>query len=242
MSDTIPQPININVICFTQSQARNVYLAAAGCSVLEPTVGTPIPTPVTAETETVPGNALTGAAVSVAADKSAPLADAEASPPVSEDVELDADGHPWSEDLHASTKGKTKDGLWRMKPGQTRPDRVPGYLPPEAEEVLAEPDTAEPDTAEPDDDFAEFEAAAAKQKAEAAAAAENTPEREWTDADLSALCNQAAQKLGDPTPVKELIAKFVKEDDVAHSRNIAADDRPDFVAAVEKAAEIEFAG
>ena len=35
--------------------------------------------------------------------------------------ELDADGWPWSADLHAASKGKTGQGLWRMKVGVTRP-------------------------------------------------------------------------------------------------------------------------
>lgn len=44
-----------------------------------------------------------------------------------EETELDAEGWPWSDDLHASSKSRTKDGLWRMKPGVTRPDPKPGY-------------------------------------------------------------------------------------------------------------------
>ncbi len=47
--------------------------------------------------------------------------------PTDGDAELDAHGHPWSADLHASTKGKTKEGLWRMKPGAVRPDPKPGF-------------------------------------------------------------------------------------------------------------------
>jgi hypothetical protein len=42
-------------------------------------------------------------------------------------VELDAHGHPWSADLHAASKGKTTQGLWRMKVGKRRPDPAPGY-------------------------------------------------------------------------------------------------------------------
>ena len=40
---------------------------------------------------------------------------------------LDAHGHPWSADLHASSKSKTKDGLWHMKAGVARPEPAPGY-------------------------------------------------------------------------------------------------------------------
>lgn len=39
-------------------------------------------------------------------------------------VDLDADGHPWSPELHAATKTKTQAGLWRMKVGVKRPDPV----------------------------------------------------------------------------------------------------------------------
>lgn len=40
---------------------------------------------------------------------------------------LDADGHPWSAEMHSATKNITKGGLWRMKVGVTRPDPMPGY-------------------------------------------------------------------------------------------------------------------
>lgn len=42
-------------------------------------------------------------------------------------VELDTAGWPWTAELHASSKSKTKDGLWRMKVGVSRPDPKPGY-------------------------------------------------------------------------------------------------------------------
>lgn len=42
-------------------------------------------------------------------------------------VEIDTDGWPWSPDLHSTTKGKTKDGLWRMKVGVKRPASKPGF-------------------------------------------------------------------------------------------------------------------
>lgn len=44
-----------------------------------------------------------------------------------ESGELDADGWPWDETLHASSKSKTSKGLWRMKVGVGRPDPKPGY-------------------------------------------------------------------------------------------------------------------
>lgn len=42
-------------------------------------------------------------------------------------VELDADGWPWSADLHSATKTKTSKSLWRMKVGVKRPDPKPGF-------------------------------------------------------------------------------------------------------------------
>jgi len=86
-----------------------------------------------------------------------------------------------------------------------------------------------------DDEFAAFRnAAAAAAPAEAGA-------RSWTDADLSALCNQAAVASGAPEKVKVIITKFVG-DEVAHSRNIPADKREEFALEVEAAFGITYAG
>ena len=169
------------------------------------------------------------------------------------DVEIDAHGHPWSADLHASTKGKTKDGLWRLKVGATRPDPLPGFPKGEAPTGTSnggadsgQPSSAStapapsPDSSDDDDEFAAFRAA--NSASEAASAASAAPAREYTDADLSALCNQAATKLGDPAPVKAIIAPFVPEGQVPHSRNIPAERRAEFVKAVEDKAGIKFAG
>lgn len=41
--------------------------------------------------------------------------------------QVDAHGWPWSADLHASTRNLTKEGLWRMKVGVSRPDPKPGF-------------------------------------------------------------------------------------------------------------------
>lgn len=165
-------------------------------------------------------------------------------------VDIDAHGHPWSEDLHASTKGKTKDGLWRLKPGASRPDPLPGFpkeeagnggtgtASPSAPEPSAEAATtgdAGPAPADEDDEFAAFASAANEAAAE-------KPARSWSDADLSKLCNQAAQALGGPDKIRELIAKYVPEGSTAHSRNILEEDREDFAQSVESAAGIEFAG
>lgn len=167
-----------------------------------------------------------------------------------DDGTVDAHGWPWSPDLHASTKGMTKDGLWRMKVGVTRPDPKPGFpigdtgTASTGEESNA-PATAPAETASPieeDDEFAAFRQASEKLEAKDAEAKASIPARKWTDADLGALCNQAAVKLGDPGPVKAIIAEFVPAGEVAHSRNIPDEKRAEFAAAVEAKAGIEFAG
>lgn len=198
-----------------------------------------------------------------AGEQQAP-AGAEASPPANEPIaegERDAHGHLWHADLHASTRTKTKDGLWRMKVGVTRPDPVPGYpkedasgatgtsqetpTPSATSQIATEPANGQPDTSnagEEDDEFAAFRAAAAASEATDQAAAASVPERQYSDADLGALCNQAAVKLGDPNPIKEIIARFIPEGQVSHSRNIPAERRAEFVKAVEEKAGISFAG
>lgn len=174
----------------------------------------------------------------------------------SADGVLDAGGHPWSADLHASTKGVTKDGFWRMKVGVSRPANAPGF-PKETGGTgtastgagspatgTAASTTAGPATSavEDEDEFAAFRAAADKQAGTDAAAAASVPARKWTDADLGALCNQAAVKLGDPAPVKAIIEQFAAAGETPHSRNIPDDKREMFAKAVEAKAEITFAG
>jgi len=185
-------------------------------------------------------------------------------PEAADDAVLDAHGWPWSAELHASTKGTTKDGLWRMKVGVTRPAPKPGFpVTTETPFVTSTPSPAtlaadiameavgsslieEPASADvsqdEDDEFAAFRAAAAKADANDEAAKANVPARSYSDADLGMLCNQAAVKMGDPLPIKDMIAVHVPEGEVVHSRNIPADQRAAFVAAVEAKAGIEFAG
>jgi hypothetical protein len=183
-----------------------------------------------------------------------------AASPSDDGGEVDAHGHPWSADLHASTKGKTKDGLWRMKVGVSRPDPKPGF--PVDEQSAGTGTSTETGTASAtsqtapapadapaatsggeDDEFAAFRAAAAtSDQVDQAAAASAPTARQWSDADLGTLCNQAAVKLGDPSPIKEIIAQYVPQGEVAHSRNIPGEKREDFAKAVEAKAGIEFAG
>jgi len=190
------------------------------------------------------------AGTGVTATATASLSDVDAGEPA-----LDAHGHPWSELLHATTKGTTKDGLWRMKPGVTRPAAMPGFPIEEATSTTTSGAETEPaasvvteaaptpaTSTDEDDEFAAFRAADAATAAVEEEAVASIPARKWTDADLGKLCNQAAQKLGDPNPVKEIIVQFTPEGEVAHSRNIPEDNREDFAKAVEVKAGIEFAG
>ncbi len=165
--------------------------------------------------------------------------------------EVDAGGHPWSEALHASTKTQTKDGYWRMKVGVARPADLPGFPKSGGTTGTASTGAVSPSPAtapaanagaDDEDEFAAFRTAAAGSDATDAAAAASIPARKWTDADLSALCNQAATKLNDPAPIKEVIGDFVAEGVVPHSRNIADDQREAFAKALEAKAGITFAG
>lgn len=251
MSDSNHFPMHVSVVVTSEAQLAAVYALLGGASPVAVAAAAPSP---------APSPSPTAAAPTPASEQSG--AAAEASPAASDDGEIDAHGHPWSGDLHASTKGKTKDGLWRMKVGVSRPDPLPGF--PVEGASQASPDAAtatepagssqtpapesapasqdgSPSAGDDDDEFAAFRAAAAKSDAEDAAAKASVPARKWTDADLGALCNQAAVKLGDPSPVKEIIAQFIPEGQVAHSRNIPEDKREDFAKAVEAKAGIEFA-
>jgi hypothetical protein len=175
-------------------------------------------------------------------------------------IAVDSKGIPFDPSIHTGTKNK--DGTWRVKKGMA--DKAAELEPIKTLSETSTPSPAIPvadgateqdgstQTEEPvsaaalpddeEDEFAAFTAAAAKVDAIEEAAVASIPERVWTDADLGALCNQAAIKLNDPVPVKALIAEFVPAGEVAHSRNVPADKRAAFVAAVEAKTGIEFAG
>ena len=246
-------PMHVGIVVTSAAQLASVY-ALLGASALAGVMAAPAVATAAAPEPAPTAAAPTAAAPTAAAEQSASAAEAS---PAADSDEVDAGGWPWSADLHASTKGKTKDGYWRMKVGVTRPADKPGFSPsnaaaaapgsPEASQSASAGDAgsaAAPaaEASSDDDEFAAFREAAAKTDAEAGAAAAAVPARKWTDADLGALCNQAAVKLGDPSPIKEIIAQFVAEGEVAHSRNIAEDKRADFAAAVEAKAGITFAG
>lgn len=255
-------PMIVSVVVTSAAQLSSVYALLGGVS----------PNVLTSPGRTLGAGAATADVKPATASSSVP-SDMQAESPVpsesgliatsdvspSDEGDIDAHGWPWSEAMHASTKGKTKDGLWRMKVGVTRPDPKPGFpiggsTPDTGTEVATSPTTVTSPAAaeaapvpsattdEDEDEFAAFRTAAAKSDAEDAAAKASVPARTWTDADLGALCNQAAVKLGDPAPVKAIINEFVPEGQVPHSRNIPTDRRAEFAAAIEAKAGIEFAG
>lgn len=243
-----------------------VCAVLAGTALATATV--PAPTPAPAKPAPTPSDVVQGtepaptaAAPTDAGDQSS--AGAAPSPAATDAIDpndIDAHGHPWNPELHAGTKGKTKDGLWRMKVGVTRPDPLPGFpktdasadtgtssapsTPSATSQTVTEPASAPAATSGDngeDDEFAAFRAAAEASSATDAAAVASVPARQFSDADLGALCNQAAVKLGDPGPIKEIIAKYVPEGQVAHSRNIPTERRDDFAKEVEAKAGIQFA-
>lgn len=180
------------------------------------------------------------------------------------DAELDAHGHPWSADLHASTKGKTKEGLWRMGKGQERPAPVEGYPKGGASpEPALDPDGNPPSNEVPqplqvfDADAGTFTEATEKEADEFAAftAAAKVDDnlnmnsevvvqgRVWSDADLSRLANQAATRLnGNIGPLKGAISRYVPAGMTDHSRNVPVEDREMLAQEIEKLADFTFAG
>ena len=168
--------------------------------------------------------------VSTTAEVSISSPDQEAEATGSDEPETDSNGVPFDPELHTGTKNK--DGSWRVRKGKAEEAAV--LVEEVAEEPAPEPEPEEP---EEDDEFAAFKEAAKESETPA-----EVPERTWTDADLGQLCNDAAVKLGDPAPIKALIAEFVPEGEVAHSRNIPNDQREAFAQKVEAAAGIEYAG
>lgn len=251
-------PLMISVVVMDAVQLASVYALLGGAAVAVASGNVSAQSNASAKPaiEPVTGGSETAARESPVSAGTGPSVTTDASP---SEGELDAHGWPWSADMHASTKGKTKEGLWRMKVGVTRPDPKPGFpkadasadtgtssetpTPSATSQAATEQVNAPAATsAEEEDEFAAFREAAAASNATDAAAKASVPARQYSDADLGALCNQAAVKLGDPNPIKELIAQYVPEGVVAHSRNIPADKRAEFVKAVETKAGIEFAG
>lgn len=172
-----------------------------------------------------------------ASQESTPSTPISASP---SDGERDAAGVLWDANKHASTRGKTKDGLWRMKVGVARPEGEGTPLAGNSSGAASGAAGAPSETASPavdeDDEFAAFRSAAN-------ASAPSTPAaRNWTDADLSKLCNQGAVATGNPENVKALIAKYVPEGQQQHSRNIPNEKRETFARDVETTLGIQYAG
>lgn len=164
-----------------------------------------------------------------------------------DDVELDAHGHPWSAELHASTKGKTQDGLWRMGRGKERPAPMPGYpksddeiegtapapvLEQHEEQITGETGNEFPVAEEAvDDEFAQFATATAEPVTEP----QEVPARVWSDADVSNAANWAVNSLGGkPEGVVALRDKYIPAGMVPKTMNIPVTDREAFVQDLEK--------
>jgi hypothetical protein len=200
---------------------------------------TPAPANVAASTPSAPSPS-----AETAGTVSTPVAATSSETPPSDPNDVDTGGWPWSADMHASTKAKTGAGLWRMKPGVARPENKPGFTGSADKPVSAEPATTTPSAAPvaavaavaDEDEFAAFRAAAEVAPAAAPAA------RTWTDADLSKLCNQAAVAKGSPEPVKAIIAKYVPDGEVPHSRSIPTDQREAFASEVENTLGLKYEG
>ena len=157
---------------------------------------------------------------------------------------VDADGWHWTAELHSASKTLLKDGRWRMKNGVERP--APKTTQVEETEEVEEVEDAtkvpqdsfseavkETMADEPADEFAAFAATQAEPEA---------VERTWTDADMSKLANQAAQALGAPDKVKDLIAQYCPEGALPRSTNIQGGQREAFAQALEALAGIKYAG
>ena len=178
-----PYPMHVGIIVTSEKQLAAVYAVLAGVST-------------NAVADRVIGKSQALAAPYTPSEIVNPPEPVEEAP-VIDDSEVDAHGWPWSADMHASTRTQTKEGLWRMKVGVTRPDPKPGFPIEDAgststastgETASSQSEVAPTPTAsvdEADDEFAAFRAAS--EKVDAAAASASVPARKWTDADLGAL-------------------------------------------------------
>lgn len=235
-------PLFISVAIMDSTQLAAVYALLGGVSLTSLSAGNVIaPVAERAQPATSKPSATekTQASDAPASDGSGAIATTDAS---LSSVEVDAHGWPWSEELHASTKGTTKDGLWRMKVGVSRPDPKPGFPKPDGTGTKddrpatdAGANASAPVTDVEEDEFAAFTKASQETDAD-------VPARTWADADLSALCAQAATKLGNPDPVRAIIATYTPEGETPHSRNVPADQREAFAAEIEAKAGITYAG
>jgi hypothetical protein len=216
------------------NQIQSVYAVLAGSTAIVENVKVP---------------AMTSASTGDITSDPAPIESA----PVEAPEGVDAHGHAWDASLHASTGSKTKEGLWRMNKGVTRPAPLEDYPKEDIgtteqvqEDSVQETSATEltvteaenvPEVTTEEDEFAAFTAAAKDAEAPSEV---KVPERVWTDADLGVLCNKAAVKMGNPSQIKEVIAKYVPEGVVSHSRNIAETDRAAFAAEIEELAGVKF--
>lgn len=170
------------------------------------------------------------------------------------DVDLDANGYPWS-DIYASSKLKTQDGLWRMRKGCVRPPAMEGY--PKTDvvqnveavtEPMAEPEPEQPDEgkksdgATEDDEFAQFRTPA---EPEVVAEPASTI-REWSDADVSNAANWAVNQLGGTSEMATKVGAarnaYIPAGMVPKTMNIPVEDREKFVIDLEELVGSKYPG
>ena len=212
-----PFPMHVGIVVTSAAQLAAVY-ALLGSGVSTVAVAAAAPEPIAGKETPVANTATTETATASDASES------------SSEAEVDSAGVPFDPEIHTGTK--LKDGTWRAKKGMA--DKAAELK----EAATDEEPTAEEPAAEPveeDDEFAAFRDAADTAEPEPAP-------RKWTEADISKLCNQAAVKLGDPGPIKNIIAKYVPEGETPHSRNIPEASREAFAQEVESKAGIEYDG
>lgn len=240
-----------NVVIETEEQLRGVYAVLASRAALAAALAAvnggsgnivaPVAERAKPATEKPSEAGASGAESAPAGDGT--IATSGASP---SDVKVDAAGTPFDPDRH--TGSIVKSGLWRMKAGLSRGPGEGEDAIPKADGTGTTSDGPASDAGEAataatveveEDEFAAFTKANAEAEGAAAAA---VPERTWADADLSSLCAQAATKLGNADPIREIIANYTPEGETPHSRNVPAENRAAFAAEIEKAAGITYAG
>lgn len=241
--------LHVTVIATDEKQLAGVYAVLASSTALAaalaaisgsgnapaPAAAKPVTEKPSATEETQEADAPASAGTGEIAQTDASLSD--------DAPKVDAAGTPFDPARHTGTI--VKSGLWRMKAGLSRgegegEDAIPkgdGTGTSSDGPAPAASDTATAPADEEEDEFAAFVSTGKTEEATA-----EIPARTWTDADLSALCNQAATKLGDPAPVRDVIAPFIPEGETPHSRNIPADKREEFAVALETKAGITYAG
>lgn len=143
-------------------------------------------------------------------------------------IDLDDEGQSWDENIHSPNKTKNADGTWRKKKNAAMPkiqDLEPANI---VETVYIAEVTDDIKIGNHVDSFEYFDDITL------------SASKEYTDADMSKICNQAASSSADINIIKKLIAETVPEGQVSHSRNIPLEKRVDFVQKLQQICQIEF--